>query len=310
MWYLISIINILCILYFYFLYKKEKNKNKDIDKINEEVKKENEKIYNYNENLLEKQRLLNNIYNEKQKELEQMQQSITNAEEVSKKAFENYNDILEKEYILKEQEHQRALELLNKSYENIQNKTVAEIDQVRADLDKISATRTAAIQAQLREQEIKSKERFYSLSLDEKDKKEIYILQSIESEFRDPRPIRMVIWQSYYSKKVNELASRVLGSIEITGVYKITSKSSGMSYIGQAKNIRERWREHVKCGLGIDTPVNNKLYQAMKEEGVSNFTFELLEKCTSAELNNKENFYIQLYNSYHYGMNSNAGIKS
>ena len=310
MWYLISIINILCILYFYFLYKKEKNKNKDIDKINEEVKKENEKIYNYNENLLEKQRLLNNIYNEKQKELEQMQQSITNAEEVSKKAFENYNDILEKEYILKEQEHQRALELLNKSYENIQNKTVAEIDQVRADLDKISATRTAAIQAQLREQEIKSKERFYSLALDEKDQKEIHILQSIESEFRDPRPIRMVIWQSYYSKKVNELASRVLGSIEITGVYKITSKSSGMSYIGQAKNIRERWREHVKCGLGIDTPVNSKLYQAMKEEGVSNFTFELLEKCTSAELNNKENFYIQLYNSYHYGMNSNAGIKN
>ena len=250
------------------------------------------------------------MYNEKQKELEQMQQSITNAEEVSKKAFENYNDILEKEYILKEQEHQRALELLNKSYENIQNKTIAEIDQVRADLDKISATRTAAIQAQLREQEIKSKERFYSLSLDEKDKKEIHILQSIESEFRDPRPIRMVIWQSYYSKKVNELASRVLGSIEITGIYKITSKSSGMSYIGQAKNIRERWREHVKCGLGIDTPINNKLYQAMKEEGVSNFTFELLEKCTSAELNNKENFYIQLYNSYHYGMNSNAGIKS
>lgn len=78
-----------------------------------------------------------------------------------------------------------------------------------------------------------------------------------------------------------------------------------MCYIGQAKNIRERFREHLKCGLGIDTPAANKLYQAMLQEGVDNFTFELLEECAAANLNEKESFYIDLYNSYDYGYNSN-----
>lgn len=78
-----------------------------------------------------------------------------------------------------------------------------------------------------------------------------------------------------------------------------------MCYIGQAKNIRERFREHLKCGLGIDTPAANKLYQAMLQESIDNFTFELLEECAAANLNEKESFYIDLYNSYDYGYNSN-----
>ena len=82
-----------------------------------------------------------------------------------------------------------------------------------------------------------------------------------------------------------------------------------MCYIGQAKKIRERWREHMKCGLGIDTPANNKLYQAMKKEGIDNFTFEILEECSPLLLNEKETFYINLYDSYHFGYNSNSGIK-
>ena len=97
----------------------------------------------------------------------------------------------------------------------------------------------------------------------------------------------------------------MLGPKDICGIYKITNKNNQMCYIGQAKNIRERFREHMKCGLGIDTPVANKLYQAMLKEGIDNFTFELLEACSTTYLNEKEAFYIDLYNSYDYGYNSN-----
>jgi hypothetical protein len=34
------------------------------------------------------------------------------------------------------------------------------------------------------------------------------------------------------------------------------------TYIGQARDIGDRWKTHIKCGLGIDTPAN-KLYTAM-----------------------------------------------
>ncbi len=119
----------------------------------------------------------------------------------------------------------------------------------------------------------------------------------------------MIIWSTYYLKKANDLCSRVLIKDTITGIYKITSKTTNMSYIGQAKNIKERWREHLKCGLGIDTPVGIKLYQAMKKEGINNFTFELLEECSSQELDEKEVFYINLYDSKNYGFNSTSGNK-
>lgn len=307
-WLIFILLIVFCVLS--YLYYKEKSKHIEIETINEEIKKENEKIYKENENLLEKQRLINSFYEQKQKELDIIQKSIEESEQVSRKAFENYMDTLDKEYELKEKEYYAAIDLLNKSYGDIQNKVNAEIDQIRIDLDKISATRAAAIQAQLEEEKIQQQAEYYSLSIDDVDKREIKILQSIENELRDPRPIRMIIWQTYYSKKANELAARVLGTEEKCGIYKITNKTNKLCYIGQAKKIRERWREHMKCGLGIDTPVNNKLYQAMYKEGIDNFTFEMLEECAAVDLNEKEAFYINLYNSYDYGYNSNKGIRN
>ena len=193
MLYFLIFIFIILFIIFLLLYIQEKNKKIKIIKINEKIKKQNEEIYNENESLLEKQRIISNIYKQKQQELAEMEQNIQNAEQISRKAFENYNDVLDKEYILKEQEHNEALQLLSNSYSNIQNKLNAEIGCIRAELDSISATRAAAIQAQLKEEEIKQQADFYSLSIDEIDLREARILQSIESELRDPRPIRMII---------------------------------------------------------------------------------------------------------------------
>ena len=81
-----------------------------------------------------------------------------------------------------------------------------------------------------------------------------------------------------------------------------------MCYIGQARDIKERWREHLKHGLGIDTPAGNRLYRDMNKYGIESFTFELLEECSINELNEKEKYYIELYNSYDAGYNNNKGI--
>ena len=296
-----------CLLF--YLYFKEKQKNKEISSINEKIIIENKEIENRNKDLLNEQNDIQKNIEQKQQTLNQIAQSIENSEQISKKAFENYIDILDTEYSNKEKEYQQSLELLNESYGEIQNKLIAETDRIREDLDKISTTRAAAIQAQLEEEKIQQQSEYYSLSIDNIDKREVKILQSIENELRDPRPIRMIIWQTYYSKKANDLAARVLGPNEKCGIYKITNKNNKLCYIGQSKKIRERWREHMKCGLGIDTPAANKLYQAMIKEGIDNFTFELLEECPSQLLDEKETFYISLYNSYDYGYNSNRGNK-
>lgn len=93
----------------------------------------------------------------------------------------------------------------------------------------------------------------------------------------------------------------------ICGIYKITNVQTKECYIGQSTDVKKRWYEHCRCGCGIDTPQNNKLYIAMSKYGLHNFTFELLEQCKSNELNKKEKYYIELYQSTIVGYNSQGG---
>ena len=95
----------------------------------------------------------------------------------------------------------------------------------------------------------------------------------------------MLIWSTFYQKPMTTLCNNILGTTAVTGIYKITNLETNQCYIGQAINVADRWKQHCKCGLGIDTPQGNKLYKAMNEYGVHNFSWELLEACSSAELN-------------------------
>ena len=95
----------------------------------------------------------------------------------------------------------------------------------------------------------------------------------------------------------------------ICGIYKITNQITGYCYIGQSVDIAERWKQHAKCGLGIDTPIGNKLYASMQKDNIWNFSWELLEECSKDQLDEKEKFYIELYQAYEYGYNSTKGNK-
>lgn len=108
---------------------------------------------------------------------------------------------------------------------------------------------------------------------------------------------------------MSQLCNNILGTSTVSGIYKITNQLTDAYYIGQAVDIATRWKTHAKCGLGIDTPASNKLYQNMQEYGLENFTFEVLEKCPSLELNAKEKFYIDLYQADKYSLNSKSGNK-
>jgi hypothetical protein len=55
-------------------------------------------------------------------------------------------------------------------------------------------------------------------------------------------------------------------------------------------------------------PQGNQLYAAMQEYGLDSFSFELLLECTPKELNEKEKYFIQLYNSDAIGYNGNKGV--
>ena len=246
---------------------------------------------------------------EGKKHLSTIQNAIDNQQEMSSNAFKNYCDILEKKYKEVEEEHDMEIEALNTAYSNLQLKLLREADEVRSDLDKIKATRTAAIEAARREKDIESNLTFYCLDISDADKRDIAKLEALKPSLNKPRVLSMLIWQTWFQKPLKALSANVVGTTDATGIYKITNIKTKECYIGQAIHIKDRWAEHAKCGLGIDTPAGNKLYKAIQEFGLWNFSFEVLEICPQNQLNEKEKYYIDLYSSYDYGYNSTRGNK-
>lgn len=297
--------------------------NKQVDKENQELQDKNDVLKDNNSALLQ---MYENYKFQAEKEKENLNNlreaastAVDNQKELSQKAFENYCAILEKNYEEKEKELKDSLDLMEKSYSNKQLELVDEtngleevlkekISSIQAELDKIQATRAAALQAQLKEKEIKEQLAFYCLTISQTNLDDIKILERIKPQLHTPRILSMLIWQTYYQKPMTTLCNNILGTKTVCGIYKITNQVNGMCYIGQSVDCSKRWKDHAKCGLGIDAPVGNKLYKAMQEVGLYNFSFELLEACPRDQLNEKEKYYINLYQSNEYGYNILKGI--
>ena len=90
-------------------------------------------------------------------------------------------------------------------------------------------------------------------------------------------------------------------------IYKITNIINGKSYIGQTiQNVKERFYQHcaTKCSKAVS---NMAIHRAIKKYGKSNFTVEVIEEIDSANLNDRERYWIKYYNSYNNGYNSTKG---
>ena len=285
------------------------NANKKIYEETERLKAEYELYKTTNETILSENNKLTTQIEEGKKHLSTIQNAIDNQQEMSSNAFKNYCDILEKRYKEVEEEHDMEVEALNTAYSNLQLKLLREADEVRSDLDRIKATRTAAIEAARREKDIENNLTFNCLDISDADKRDIAKLEALKPSLNKPRVLSMLIWQTWFQKPLKALSANVVGATDATGIYKITNIKTKECYIGQAMHIKERWAEHAKCGLGIDTPAGNKLYKAIQEFGLWNFSFEVLEECPREQLNEKEKYYIDLYSSYDYGYNSTRGNK-
>ena len=118
---------------------------------------------------------------------------------------------------------------------------------------------------------------------------------------RDKEPLNKVIWKCYYEKPTTDMIGRVVGSGVHTGIYKLTEIATGKCYVGQAANIADRWKQHIKRGVGADTPTRNKLYPAMIAAGPENFTFEIVEECDRTLLDEREDFWQDYFKAKEFG---------
>lgn len=93
-----------------------------------------------------------------------------------------------------------------------------------------------------------------------------------------------------------------------TGIYKIQNLINNKIYIGQSKNINQRFKRHLKTAEDInDHSYNNPLYQAIRKYGKENFSFSIIQECSIEELNERQKYWISYYNSFFEGYNLTFG---
>lgn len=177
-------------------------------------------------------------------------------------------------------------------------KEYEELSYILADL---RARVSAATEVLRKEEEAADRKLFHLLHLPQEDVQEIEKLRSIIPALKNPEPLNKVIWKVYYEKPYTDLVGRVVGPSVKTGIYKITNTQNQKCYVGQARDIASRWKQHIKRGIGAEAPTRNKLYPAMLSIGVENFSFEIIEECSVAQLNEKEKYWQEFFHAQDYG---------
>ena len=236
--------------------------------------------------------------------------------DAEKVKFEKYKDSLQEQldlsaekmsqnYSKAEEEYRAEYEETLKDYiQKFQNEIIVkteELKNVNSLLEDLRRKTTAAVETYKREQEKKEKQDFYRIKLSEADVVEIEKLREVAKILRDSEPLNKVIWKVYYENPFSDLCGRVVGKKMRTGIYKITNIKNNMCYVGQAKDIASRWNQHCKRGVGADTPTKNKIYPAMLEYGIENFTFEIIEDCELEKLGEREKFWQDYFKAKEYG---------
>lgn len=300
---------------------------KHIEQINQEIREENQKVQiELNENKKEnwrvqadlesarnfKKHLDNDIIELQEKLLQKQDEADSSVQDyyikhltLAKERFADDLEKMEQDYQTAEQEYQsQYLVLMQDTARQFQNEflnTQNELKQLNITLEDTKAKVTAAVEANKRAAETEQKKDFYRLVLSKIDIEEITKLREVAQYLRNSEPLNKVIWKVYYERPYTDLVGRVIGSGVHCGIYKITNIDNGMCYVGQAVNIADRWKQHIKRGIGADPPTRNKLYPAMLASGVENFTFEIVEECDRTKLNEREIYWQEFFKAKEFG---------
>ena len=258
------------------------------------IKEAEQKLSLIEEKIQQKEQKFNQKYNFEEQSI---QTRLKNYEEIKRKSIDQQLESHRTECKVQKIKCEQELVSLRQ-----------EIQAAAASLQTLKQTRKAAYQALLRQKEMEDKKDDYRLLPSQIDLSDIKKLQKVKLELAKPRILSMLIWQTYWQPLAKTKFPIILKDKTKMGVYKITNIETNECYIGQAVDIYKRWNQHCKAGLGIDTPPGNKLYKAIMDYGLQNFTFEILLECNRDELNEKEKYFISLYQADTYGYNGNIGV--
>ena len=235
-----------------------------------------------------------------------------NVEESNKRLFIIAKQRLEDKIQFQEKE---AKDKLNQQLlffqENIESKKKTlqtDIKITQNELDELRL-KCNAINEQLQREAAQQNEiDFHRIKLDETSKEDISYLISIEKEIHNKELLHKLIWSEYIQKPFNQMINNNFGSkIPKNVIYCIEEITTKKKYIGKTTaEVSKRWTDHLKNSLNIGTIKQQPIHQALYKNW-DNFTFTVLEEVKNDNLNEKEKFYINFFQSDKFGFNVKSG---
>lgn len=215
--------------------------------------------------------------------------------------FKEKERTLEQQFDFKKKQFTEDFEILLETYND-------EVNIAKSEVNDFQAKRAAINEAIAREKELQENEAFYSIDISKNDQEDISILQSMDLRMHNRDVIPKLVWELFIRRPCQEMIKRVTGGRKISGIYKITYKVTGESYIGKTVDIATRWQNHVKTAIGLEAAARATLHNRLAKDGLWNYTFEILEEVDKDNLSAREGYYIELYGTKSQ-LNMKAGEK-
>ncbi len=85
-------------------------------------------------------------------------------------------------------------------------------------------------------------------------------------------------------------------------IYIYTNKTNGHQYVGQTNNIQKRFNGHKSDSYNKNSySYNYPLHNAIREYGLENFSFEVIEECDRSKLNEREDYWQEYFHAKDFG---------
>ena len=183
----------------------------------------------------------------------------------------------------------------------------AQIEILTKEIAEYSAKQTAINEAILRQRALEEQQDFYRVCLGPEAANDVEILKEARRNLKKPEIIDKIIYDNYIAKPVLEMIKRVLQNTTCSGIYKITCIKTGEIYIGKSVDVKSRIQQHCKSAFNCGTIAHSLLHTKMKQYGIENFTFELVEQVPKEQLSEREKFFINFYQAKETGLNERNG---
>ena len=186
-------------------------------------------------------------------------------------------------------------------------KLSVQYNNLKNEVEDFAARRDAINQEIIRQRKLAEEKDFYRICITENDLSDIEILRELTNKLHRNDFLNKIIYDTFVAKYVKEMSKRVLQGRDPSGIYKVSNILTNEVYVGKSVNVATRWTNHTKSAFGLEGVADSQFQRALKKYGVQNFTWELLEEVPKDQLSSREKYYIDFYDTTHYGYNMRNG---